>query len=226
MVGVRPDETSHHEVGDCLRLARQRLGLTPEDVAAKVHLPLRQITALEEGNFSIFAAEVYAKGAYMRYANVLGIDTEPVQRAMLRAVARSRVTVPLKLHTPQMWWERLLHPRLLIVCVGLLFASGIGGYIAWQLQSFWRLPALTLQSPPTDVVNDQQVAIEGTSETGARVKVNGETVLLNDRGEFALSVPLRYGINIIRVEAENAAGRLRVIERHILRPHSFSAGST
>ncbi len=219
MVGVRPDQTNHQEVGDCLRSARKQQGLTCEEVAAKANLPLPQILALEEGNFSVFAAEVYAKGAYMRYASLLGIDTKHVQRAMLRAVARSRVTVPLKLHTPQTRWQRMLHPRLLMVCLGLLLAAGVSGYIAWQLQSFWRLPVLAISSPVTNVINDQQAAIQGASEAGARVKINGETVLLNEQEEFRLDVPLRYGINVIRIEAQNAAGRMRVIERHILRPH-------
>jgi hypothetical protein len=58
------------------------------------------------GDFSAFSAEVYAKGAYAKYAAFLGLNTKQAQRAMLRALSTARETIPLRIHTPQRWQRR------------------------------------------------------------------------------------------------------------------------
>lgn len=220
MVGTRPAKThvSDGAVGAILARARVTRGLTVDEVAAQLRIPPTQLTSLEEGDLSVFPAEVYARGAFLKYADFLGIHAESTTRAFLRALSDSREYVPLRVHTPRPWLERFLTPRWLLAGVGAFIAAAVGFYLVWQVQSFWRLPQLTLFEPTTAVVPGASVTVRGRAEADAHVTVNDEPVLLNGEDMFTTTLLLHPGINVLHVVAENAAGRQRVITQHLLMP--------
>lgn len=209
--------TGGGSIGRELYRARVRRGLTLKEIADELNVPITQLMALEEEDFSVFSAEVYARGAYMKYAGYLGVMHDHSDRAILRALSAARQKVPLRLHTPQVWFERLLSPRLIFIAGVCTIALVVAGYIMWQVQSFWQLPVLEVVSPTSDIINDDQVEIRGQSEPQAHVRVNEEAVLLGEDASFGVILDLHPGINVVRIEAENAAGRKRVITRYLLR---------
>lgn len=220
---VAADKTDTQEdyvthAAQLVRNAREQKGLGLDQAEKDLHIPVAQLEALEAGDLSAFSAEVYTRGAYTQYAEYLGIDSKTAQRAILRALSSVRVITPLKMHTPETWWQRIQSPRLVIFAIGIFGALLVGGYIFWQLRLFWQLPALRITDPVEHVVETDYVDIEGVSERGARLSVNGEPFLLQEDNTFGLRIDLHYGINIIRFEATNAAGRSRVVEEHYLRP--------
>lgn len=209
---TRPDAT----LGEMLRTARSQQKITLEQASKTLNISVRQLEALEEGDFSVFSAEIYARGACLKYAQYIGIPKEDVERAIWRALSAARQIVPLRIHTAFSWFERLVSPRSVLLaalgCVVLL----IGGYIVWQVKSFWQLPALALQEDVPAVVKDAHLTIYGKSEGQARVKINEEPLILQSDASFTASLTLHPGINVVRIEAENAAGRISLIERHVL----------
>ncbi len=68
--------------GRRLREARERQGLTTEDVAERLHLQLAQVEALEQDDYSGFSAPIFISGNLRSYARLLGLDPEPVVRAL------------------------------------------------------------------------------------------------------------------------------------------------
>jgi transcriptional regulator with XRE-family HTH domain len=206
--------------GRLLRAARRRRGLTLEEVAVNLHMPTTKLKALEEGDISVFQAEVYARGAYFKYARYLGVEAEVDRQALNRTIARAREVVPLRLPLPRVWWEKWLTPRGLFL-VGLLLATLVGGsYVGVQVQSFLRLPALKIVEPRERIIRAEAVRLRGIAEEGALVTINELPVLLAPDGSFELEFWLHPGVNILRVEASGAAGRSRVIEYDLLRPRS------
>lgn len=218
MVGVRPGKGEQHEgIGDMLRRARERHKLSLQDVSNQLHIPVRQLEGLEHEDYSVFSAELYARGAYAAYAKYLGIDTHMSARAFLRSLSNVRQRIPLKLHTPETFFERLIHPRIILGASILVLALGVGAYIFWQIQSFWRLPNLVISGPSSFTTSEHAMTVSGTTEEGAQLRVNGEPVLLQDHAMFSVSLELRPGINPVRVEVTNAAGRTRVKQLSLLR---------
>lgn len=220
MVGTRPAKThaSHITVGALLIRAREARELSLQDVAQQLRIPRAKLAALEEGNLSVFKAEIYARGAFLKYAEFLGIRAESTTRAFLRALSDSREYVPLKVHTPRPWLEHFVTPSWILAGVVALIAVGVGTYIAWQVQSFLRVPFLSLSEPAQAIVQGSNVTVRGTAEPTSHVTVNEEAVLLNGEGMFETSLSLHPGINVMQVVAENAAGRQRIITRHLLMP--------
>lgn len=220
MVGTQPSPTRAREttVGALLIHAREARGLTLEDIAQQLRIPRAQLASLEAGDLSVFAAEVYARGAFLKYAGFLGIHAESTTRAFLRTLSDSRKYIPLKVHTPRPWLERFITPRWILAGIVALIALAVGTYIVWQVQSFLRVPALKIDEPLQAIVLGANVTVRGQAEEGSHVTVNDEAVLLTDNGLFETRLSLHPGINVLRVVAENAAGRQRIMTRHLLMP--------
>lgn len=65
-------------IGETLREARERRGLTIEQVAQETRISARFVEALEEERFEELPAPVYVRGFLRSYANFLRIDPQPL----------------------------------------------------------------------------------------------------------------------------------------------------
>ncbi|MDA1169414.1 MAG: helix-turn-helix domain-containing protein [bacterium] len=218
MVGVRSGKGEIVEgVGERLRRTREKNQLSLADVSAELHIPVKQLVALESDDYSVFSAELYARGAYSTYAKYLGIHTNISSHAFLRSLSSVRERIPLTLHTPATFFERLIHPKIILAFAGFFLALLVGGYISWQLQSFWRLPNLTIDDSLSFVTSERSLTITGTAEEQSQLFVNEESVLLQEDSHFSVPLILHKGINPVRIEVKNAAGRVRAAQLFLLR---------
>ena len=68
-------------------------------------------------------------------------------------------------------------------------------------------PFINIDGPKTKTVRDVQIDITGTTETGAKVWVNGGAVNVNpSTGIFSYSVTLNDGLNVYKFDAQDNAG--------------------
>ena len=64
--------------GGALRAAREAKGLSPEEVADTLRLPVAIVYTVEKNDFQSLPAPVYAQGYVRAYAKLLGMDAEPL----------------------------------------------------------------------------------------------------------------------------------------------------
>ncbi len=62
------------EIGDYLRRLRQHQELSLEDVASMTLIPVRTLSAIEDGNLNRLPEPVYIQGFIRRYADAIGVD--------------------------------------------------------------------------------------------------------------------------------------------------------
>jgi cytoskeleton protein RodZ len=62
------------QIGESLREARTRRGLTPADVHKAIRIRERYLTALEEERWDMLPGEAYVRGFLKTYADFLGLD--------------------------------------------------------------------------------------------------------------------------------------------------------
>jgi len=62
--------------GPTLRTARERMGMSLQDVSGETRIAVRHLTAIEEGRFDGFVASVYAIGFARSYARMVGISNQ------------------------------------------------------------------------------------------------------------------------------------------------------
>jgi cytoskeleton protein RodZ len=130
--------------GADLRAARERLGLSLEDVALDLRIRLPHLEALEEGQVSSLPGTAYALAFVRTYANALGLDAEEMVRRFRTEAAefgrRTELVFPLPMP------ERGL-PAGAVVLLGLVLA--VGAYAGWyRLSGEGRLPAETVMAVP------------------------------------------------------------------------------
>jgi cytoskeleton protein RodZ len=68
--------------GQILRAARLRRGLAIQDVARQLRLSVRQVTALEEDDYSKLSSGTFLRGFVRNYSKLLQIDPQPLLRQL------------------------------------------------------------------------------------------------------------------------------------------------
>lgn len=66
------------EIGEELKLAREKNGVTIEEAAGDLNLKVSQIENIEEGNIKAFKDVYYLKCSIRDYAKYLGLDEEKI----------------------------------------------------------------------------------------------------------------------------------------------------
>jgi len=67
-------------IGQQLKAARERKGVTASQAAAATHLKVQHVEALERDDYSRLTVPTYAKGFLRIYAEYLGLDPAPLLR--------------------------------------------------------------------------------------------------------------------------------------------------
>ena len=67
-------------VGEVLRAARERLGVSLAEVGTRTRIPLRHLEAIEVGDYSGLPSHTYATGFVKAYARVVGADEVALAR--------------------------------------------------------------------------------------------------------------------------------------------------
>lgn len=80
------------EIGELLQNAREEKGLSLEEISNDIKISPRHLKALEEGHFSLFAGEVYLKGALRKYAESLGLDASRMISTYYELLEREKST--------------------------------------------------------------------------------------------------------------------------------------
>jgi len=118
-------------IGDSLREARTRRGLSAADVHKGIRIRERYLTALEEEQWEMLPGEAYAKGFLRTYAEFLGLDGElyvDEYNARLRG-GDEEPLVPESLAARR----RPSGTALRAVAGALVLAAAVAGLAAWQL---------------------------------------------------------------------------------------------
>lgn len=80
------ETASEAGLGDTLRGAREKRGLTVEECATRLFIPASTLTALEANHFADLGPSVYARGHLRRYASFLELEVNELERQMLQHV--------------------------------------------------------------------------------------------------------------------------------------------
>lgn len=73
--------------GALLKQARTRAGLNVREVAEKLHLLPRQVTALEAGDYQHFNGDIFCKGYLKAYAKILHVDHQMIVERYVQLAA-------------------------------------------------------------------------------------------------------------------------------------------
>ncbi|MBI4128042.1 MAG: helix-turn-helix domain-containing protein [Parcubacteria group bacterium] len=192
-----------------LRARREEFKRSLPQEALETKIPLRFLTALEEGQFDELPAEVYTVGLLRRYAHHLNLNPEGIVRLYRQEYQRARpVTNELVPPQPLARVPIVITPRLIAITALTLFFVGVIGYVGFQIYTFVRTPYLTVYEPASNLeVTDDVILVAGATDSDAELSIDGHPVVVSEAGTFQEEIELLPGTNTISLRVVNRFGR-------------------
>ena len=143
-----------------LKEARERVGLSLQDVASRLRIRLAYLQALEDGNIAALPGNAYALAFVRAYATALGLDSEEMVRRFRTEAAEFNRQPQLDFPVPMP--ERGL-PAGAVVLLGLILM--VGAYAGWyRLSGEGRLPAEAVSAVPERLASLAEQAVPPPEE--------------------------------------------------------------
>jgi cytoskeletal protein RodZ len=146
------------QLGEFLRAARERAGLTLQQVASTTKIPQRHLDAIEHGDISVVPKGPYRRGEVRAFAEAVGLDQKValarLEEALPEAPQEMPAAIPVEAVEVQRSWGAVL---VLLVAVISLITLVLWNRDATSIVSVpptqTPAPAAALQAPappPTD----------------------------------------------------------------------------
>ena len=207
-------------LGGRLKKQREALGLSIEDVAREVHAPLKYIYGLENDEFDIFSAKVYAQGFLRSVLEVVSMgDKETFLKEFGNEwevhMFRKRPEVkPLPENRGE---EPLLTPKRLLTSLSILGLLALLVFVGFRLTYFVGAPVLTIEAPEDRAeVSEPLIRVQGKAGKESRLTVNGREITIDAQGNFNDEIELGAGLNVLEFIAQNRFGKESRVMRYIL----------
>ena len=209
--GFDEPATQAPSIGDRLRAARERRGVSIADASAALKIRESILEAFEREDHSQLPPRVYALGQLRTYAAYLGLDPATViagWQAAPASIGSPALTPTQQSRTPL---DRLfaLRPDVIRSTRGVLTIGGLGlavllisGFMVLQLLRFILPPSIAITNP-TDAISNLPAGalsfeLKGTADPNANIVISTSTGAqlttgADESGLWKLIVPLGTG---------------------------------
>lgn len=202
-----------------MKKVREKAGVSLAEVSNFTKVKQDHLQKIEEGEFDKLPPDVYIRGFLKSYANYLGLDPKEVLKYYDREIGvwnnikkkqkplAQNKGFPSKLLGA--FSGIVITPKLFTFLFFFLGIVGLFSYFYFEIEKFSESPRLVLFQPINEKpVNKSSLEIAGVTESENKIRINGQPVQVNEKGEFKETLGLRKGVNEIVVEAENKVGRV------------------
>ena len=151
--------------GDALRSARERAGLSIQDVSQRLKMPVKVVQALEAGQWDQSGGAVFVRGQLRSYGRLLKVDVEPFLHQAETAVAAPAELVSHGHTPPLQYFFDSFKRRAIYVVLTLVIVTPI-----WMTLRPAQGPASEASTASLDVVPDAAptAGASGPSKPAAR----------------------------------------------------------
>lgn len=214
-----PSKDSFRTLGDRLRAKRESLGRSREDAAREIQAPVSYIEALEQNDYRVFSAKVYALGFLKKILRVYG-ETEPEKLIAafqnewdVEVFRQPKMTRSL----PAVRMSRFLTARHIFVTGGAVAVGALLVFFGFRVMRFVSNPELIVDAPIGDAIIHQPfIAVMGKTEKESTLTVNGRELKIDPDGRFNEIVELTPGRVTLQFLTQNRFGRESSVTRNVL----------
>ena len=201
--------------GEILKNQRLKKSWTLEKVAGLTHIQPLVLQSIEEDNLTSLPKPPFVFGLVKNYAKALSLNSEEVLAIFRREY---NLRIGSYLLPPQPLVKSFFHlngPAILkfsLIFLTLLFL----GYLLVQYWQFAQAPVLIVSAPQdlTEVL-ETQVNVTGRTDPNAKVYVNGQEILVDEKGIFNTVVSLNPGVNVLNIRSQNLQKKETQIKRTV-----------
>jgi len=201
--------------GEILAAARREKGWSLEELSRRTKIQAKFLKAIELSQFSKLPKAPFVKGLVRTAAGELGLDPQGLAAIFRRDFGVSEKTdiVPKTLETGKKnpGWA----PQMTVAVAVAVVIVAFLGYLGWQLLTLASGPMLIITQPSEETVAGEEVAVEGKTDPGAAVTINGQEIRKNKDGNFSQILSLTPGEHTITVTAVGQNGKKATAQRTV-----------
>ena len=201
--------------GEILKSAREEKGLTLIELSGRTKIQERFVRALENSDLAKLPAMPFINGFIRTISIELDLKPEGMVAVFRRdfgADEKGKV-IPNVLDKKDKGfrWEPSTSIAIGILAMTLVFTS----YLIIQLKGLLGAPALEIFQPQDQAIVSLEIAVEGRTDPGAAIAINGQKIKKNRNGTFSRIVNLSKGVQTISITATGQNGRITEIVRMV-----------
>jgi cytoskeleton protein RodZ len=184
--------------GQALRAARERQGLTLQQIADELHLDMRMARAIEADDFFVLGVPVYARGYLRKYAPLVGLAPDEVIELYQRLTDVPAAPVVAPVATAYQPVQRISLRKPLLIAGAIAGAALVIwiGLLVFDYVSKMR----SSPSPAAEVV------VPSASVEPASAPVAPTSVPLSSSAEVAIAAPVAAAVEQAAPPASDAVG--------------------
>ena len=194
-------------LGEKLKAARKKKKLSLIQAEEETKVRLKYLVALEQGDYLTLPADVYSLGFLAKYAEFLHLPKDQVLQDFRREKgATGQLAIPVRGKAGVD--KFFLTPRLVAIFAGGIIVLALAGYIFYSVKHFTTAPNLEVSSPSTEtVIREDRVEVIGKTDIGCSLRINDQTVYIDNTGNFKEVIHLQPGINNVEIRSTNRASK-------------------
>lgn len=198
--------------GELLKEKRILKELSLEDVSSKTKIKLEYLEAIENSDFAALPSATFAKGFLRNYASFLYLNPDTIVAMFRRDFTQNDrgEIIPRGLVTPLGAKTKFFSVSTLLTLIATL---AFVGFLGFQLLSWWSLPKLSLIQPQNGDTYGEKVTFKGQTNLDSTIKVDGQLVIVDQKGQFTLDLIFPAGTHSVVIESTNRQGKTRLLER-------------
>jgi len=207
--GFTQKKIHSYTLGEQLKNLRSDGRVTLFEVSRETKIPVKYIEMIEEGKYEKLPPDVYVKGFLRAYAEFLGIEPKKIINLYEREkdikinLNGGEKKAPSKKKKTRLA-RFVVTPRIIIAVSVAVVVIGGFSYLYSQIGRFAAVPRLVITSPASDEnIAGNSISVSGYTDEDAKLTINGQPILVSDKGEFKEDILLQSGVNSITISALN-----------------------
>ena len=216
---TKPSQGKLEDIGEKLKIQREVLGFSLEDVDRQIHVNPRYLQALEEGRFDDLPSLVQGRGMLKNYADFLALDAETLllffAEELQTRLEEKRLKTKKQIGPSDVefkrpsWARRVLSPN---VIVSTLFALVLVIVIIWaSVQVLGQRTEKALTSPTIPGVAEMLLPSATPSPTLTPSLIPQTGILVDANDTSPLSPEEEMEIEVTPLPAEEGAIRVQLV---------------
>jgi len=207
-------------LGEQLKKRREALGWSIEELSHEIPIAPHYLKALEENDYDVFPAKVFALGFLRKVLTALAFENSEkfVKEFSDEWEAKYRYSPKELKPVPQNRGpESYFKPQNISIGISLLFFLLFAGYLSFRTINFVKLPSLSIDEPADKIsVTSPVIRIKGRVEKESQLTVNGRALNVDADGNFKDEFELAAGVNTLKFLVKDKFGRENSAIRHVL----------
>src|SRR3989344_1795893 len=200
-------------IGSYLKEARIKKGITIKKLEKETKIKADFLREIEELNWPKLPELPVILGFIKKISKTLNLSENQAVAMLKRDYPPKNLSINPK---PDVGGKFIWSPKMTFI-LGIVFVAVLlVSYLVLQYISFVNPPKLNIVKPEDGAGVSSEVQVVGNTDPLATIKVNNQPVLVDDKGNFEVSIEIAKSTEEIVVIARSRSGKETVIRRKIV----------